>query len=271
MIVDNRPGGGGNIGAGAVAKADPDGYTLLTWNDSLLINPWLFKEVPFDPRKDFTPISLSMYSPNVLAAHPSAGIKSFDEFLKAARAAPGKLNYGSPGNGSPGHLSAEILKQLAKIDVVHVPYRGAGPAIIDLVARQIPLGMIAIPGAIGHIKSGTLVGLAVTSRERVKAMPTVPTIAEAGVPDYQINAFHGILAPAGTPPAIVAKLERDITEVLKSPAVSQKLIDLGFDPVAGSGAALAAIIDRDLPVWRDVVQKSAPRLNERAQIAICQG
>jgi tripartite-type tricarboxylate transporter receptor subunit TctC len=260
MIVDNRPGGGGNIGAGAVAKADPDGYTLLTWNDSLLINPWLFKEVPFDPKKDFTPISLSMYSPNVLAAHPSAGIKTFDEFLKAARAAPGKLNYGSPGNGSPGHLSAEILKQLAKIDVVHVPYRGAGPAIIDLVAGQIPLGMIAIPGAIGHIKSGTLVGLAVTSRERVKAMPTVPTIAEAGVPDYQINAFHGILAPAGTPPAIVAKLERDITEVLKSPAVSQKLIDLGFDPVAGSGAALAAIIDRDLPVWRDVVQKSGAKV-----------
>lgn len=260
MIVDNRPGGGGNIGAGAVAKADPDGYTLLTWNDSLLINPWLFKEVPFDPKKDFTPISLSMYSPNVLAAHPSSGIKTFEEFLKAARAAPGKLNYGSPGNGSPGHLSAEILKQLAKIDIVHVPYRGAGPAIIDLVAGQIPLGMVAIPGAIGHVKSGSLVALAVTSSERVKAMPTVPTIAEAGVPDYQINAFHGILAPGGTPPAIVAKLEKDITEVLKSPAVSQKLVDLGFDPVAGSGAALAAIMERDLPIWRDVVQKAGVRV-----------
>ena len=260
MIVDNRPGGGGNIGAGAVAKADPDGYTLLTWNDSLLINPWLFKEVPFDPKKDFTPVSLSMYSPNVLAAHPSSGIKTFEEFLKGARATPGKLNYGSPGNGSPGHLSAEILKQLAQIDVVHVPYRGAGPAILDLVAGQIPLGMVAIPGAIGHIRSGTLVGLAVTSSERVKAMPTVPTIAEAGVPDYQINAFHGILAPAGTPPAIVAKLEKDITEVLKSPAVSQKLIDLGFDPIAGSGADLAAIIDRDLPIWRDVVQKSGAKV-----------
>jgi tripartite-type tricarboxylate transporter receptor subunit TctC len=260
MIVDNRPGGGGNIGAGAVAKADPDGYTLLTWNDSLLINPWLFKDVPFDPKNDFTPISLSMYSPNVLAAHPSSGLRNFSEFLTAARGAPGKLNYGSPGNGSPGHLSVEILKQLAKIDIVHVPYRGAGPAIIDLVAGQIPLGMVAIPGAIGHVKSGTLVALAVTSRERVKAMPTVPTIAEAGVPDYQINAFHGILAPAGTPPAIVAKLEKDITEVLKSPAVSQKLIDLGFDPVAGSGADLAAIIDRDLPIWRDVVQKSGAKV-----------
>ncbi len=259
VIVDNRPGGGGNIGAGMVAKADPDGYTLLTWNDSLLINPWLFKEVPFSPKRDFVPISLSMYSPNVLAAHPSANIKTFAEFIAAARAAPGKLNYGSPGNGSPGHLSAEILKQLAKIDIVHVPYRGAGPAILDLVAGQIPLGMVAIPGAIGHIKSGTLIGLAVTSRERVEAMPAVPTIAEAGVPDYQINAFHGILAPAGTPPAIVAKLEKDITDVLKSPAIRQKLIDLGFDPVAGSGADLAAIMDRDLPVWRDVVEKSGAK------------
>jgi tripartite-type tricarboxylate transporter receptor subunit TctC len=260
MIVDNRPGGGGNIGAGAVAKAEPDGYTLLTWNDSLLINPWLFKEVPFDPKKDFAPVSLSMYSPNVLAAHPSSGIKTFDEFLKAARATPGKLNYGSPGNGSPGHLSTEILKQLAKIDVVHVPYRGAGPAIIDLVAGQIPLGMVAIPGAIGHIRNGTLTGLAVTSRDRVKAMPTVPTIAEAGVPAYQINAFHGILVPAATPSAIVAKLEKDITEVLKSPAISQKLIDLGFDPIAGSAAEFAAIIDRDLPVWRDVVQTSGAKV-----------
>src|SRR6476469_7930741 len=214
MIVDNRPGGGGNIGASAVAKADPDGYTLLTWNDSLLINPWLFKDVPFDPQTDFTPISLSMYSPNVLAAHPSSGLKSFSEFLAAARGAPGKLNYGSPGNGSPGHLSAEILKQLAKIDIVHVPYRGAGPAIIDLVAGQIPLGMVAIPGAIGHVKSGALIGLAVTSRDRVKALPQVPTIAESGVPDYQINAFHGILAPAGTPAAVIARLEKDINDVL---------------------------------------------------------
>jgi tripartite-type tricarboxylate transporter receptor subunit TctC len=259
VIVDNRPGGGGNIGAGMVAKADPDGYTLLTWNDSLLINPWLFKDVPFSPKRDFVPISLSMYSPNVLAAHPSANIRTFAEFIAAARAAPGKLNYGSPGNGSPGHLSAEILKQLAKIDIVHVPYRGAGPAILDLVAGQIPLGMVAIPGAIGHIKSGTLIGLAVTSHERVEAMPTVPTIAEAGVPDYQINAFHGILAPAGTAPAVIAKLEKDITDVLKSPAVRQKLIDLGFDPVAGSGADLAAVIDRDLPVWRDVVEKSGAK------------
>ncbi len=259
VIVDNRPGGAGNIGAREVAKADPDGATLLVWNDTLLINPSLFKEPPFDPKRDFTPVSLAMYSPNVLAAHPSANIKTFADFLKAARANPGKLSYGSPGTGSPGHLSFEILKRLASIDVVHVPYRGAGPAIIDLVAGQIPLGMVAIPGAIGHINNSVLVPLAVTSRERVKALPQVPTIAEAGIPDYQINAFHGILAPAGTPPAVIARLEKDITEVLKSPEVNKKLIDLGFDPIAGSAADFAAIIDRDLPVWRDVVQKSGAR------------
>ncbi len=259
VIVDNRPGGAGNIAAREVARAEPDGYTLLTWNDTLLINPYLFKEAPFDPKRDFAPVSLSMYSPNVLAAHPSANLKSFSDFLKAVRADPGKFSYGSPGNGSPGHLSFEILKRLANIDVVHVPYRGAGPAIIDMVSGQIPMGMVAIPGAIGHIHNNTLIPLAVTSRERVKALPQVPTIAESGVPDYQINAFHGILAPAGTPPAIIARLEKDITEVLKSPEVSKKLIDLGFDPVAGSAAEFAAIIDRDLPVWREVVQKSGAK------------
>jgi tripartite-type tricarboxylate transporter receptor subunit TctC len=259
VIVDNRPGGAGNIGAREVVKADPDGSTLLVWNDTLLINPSLFKEPPFDPRRDFMPVSLSMYSPNVLAAHPSSNLKSFADFLKAARANPGKLSYGSPGTGSPGHLSFELLKRLAALDVVHVPYRGAGPAIIDMVSGQIPMGMVAIPGAVGHIGNGALVALAVTSRDRVKALPNVPTIAESGVPDYQINAFHGILAPAGTPPAVVALLEKDITAVLKTPEVNKKLIDLGFDPVAGSAADFAAIIERDLPVWADVVQKSGAK------------
>jgi tripartite-type tricarboxylate transporter receptor subunit TctC len=259
VIVDNRPGGAGNIAAREVVKAAPDGYTLLTWNDTLLINPVLFKEPPYDPKRDFAPVSLSMYSPNVLAAHPSTGFKTFEDFLKAARANPGKYNYGSPGNGSPGHLSAEILKSRASLDIVHVPYRGAGPAIVDLVAGQIPLGMVAIPGAIGHIRNGTLIPLAVTSNERVQALPNVPTITEAGVKNYQINAFHGFLAPAGTPPAVLAKLEKDINGAIKSPDVNKKLIDLGFDPIAGSAADFTALIDRDLPVWRDVVRMSGAK------------
>jgi tripartite-type tricarboxylate transporter receptor subunit TctC len=189
----------------------------------------------------------------------STGFKTFEDFLKAARANPGKYNYGSPGNGSPGHLSAEILKSRASLDIVHVPYRGAGPAIVDLVAGQIPLGMVAIPGAIGHIRNGTLIPLAVTSNERVQALPNVPTITEAGVKNYQINAFHGFLAPAGTPPAVLAKLEKDINGAIKSPDVNKKLIDLGFDPIAGSAADFTALIDRDLPVWRDVVRMSGAK------------
>jgi len=259
VIVENRPGGAGNIGAAAVAKAEPDGHTLLVWNDTLLINPSLFKEVPFDPKRDFTPISLAVYSPNVLAVHPSTGWRSFADFLGAARAAPGKLSYGSPGTGSPGHLSFELLKQLASLDVIHVPYRGAGPAITDMVAGQVPMGMVAIPGAVGHVGSGALVALAVTSRQRVTALPNVPTIAEAGVPDYQINAFHGILGPAGIPAPVVARLERDVTAVVSDPQVTRKLVDLGFEPAASGGAALAEIIARDLPLWHDLVQKSGAR------------
>lgn len=259
VYVDNRPGAAGNVGAGSVVKADPDGYTLMVWNDTLLINPALFKEVPFDPKRDFTPISMAMYSPNILAAHPSTNFKTFGDFMKAARANPGKLNHASPGNGSSGHLSFEILKSLAKLDVVHVPYRSAGPAVVDMVAGQVPLGMVSVPSAIGHIRAGALVGLAVTSRERVKALPDVPTIAESGVPDYQINAFHGVFGPPGMPHSIVARLEKDIGSALASPDVRKKLTDLGFDPVAGGGADLAKIIDRDLPVWRDFVIKSGAR------------
>jgi tripartite-type tricarboxylate transporter receptor subunit TctC len=256
-FVDNRPGAGGNLGA--VAKAEPDGYTLLVWNDSLLINPSLFAEVPFDPKRDFTPLSLSIYVPNVLVAHPSANMRSFADFLRMASANPGKYSYGSPGNGTPGHLSFELLKQLRGLDVQHVPYRGAGPALIDLVGGQIPLGMVAVPGAIGHIKSGALIALAVTSAQRVEALPDIPTVAEAGVPDYRVNAWHGVLAPANLPPAIAGKLEADLAAVLADPAIRRKLVEFGFEPVGGGAKQLADIIDRDLPVWREIVRKSGAK------------
>jgi tripartite-type tricarboxylate transporter receptor subunit TctC len=261
VIVENRAGGGGNIGALTVSKAEPDGYTLLVWNDSLLINPTLLPKTSLDPKNDFTPISLSIYVPNVLVAHPSTGFLTFADFLSAARAKPGQMNYGSPGNGSPGHLSFELLKQLAKIDVVHVPYRGAGPAISDLLAGHIQLGMVAVPGAIGYIRAGTLIPLGVTSARPVAALPNVPPIAQAGLPAYKINAWHGILGPAKMPRDLVKRLERDITDVIKEPAVSQQLIQLGFEPAAGSASELAAIIDRDLPIWHDLVIKSGAQTN----------
>ncbi len=259
VIVENRPGGAGNIAASVVTKADPDGYTLLVWNDTLLINPHLFKEVPYDPRRDFTPLSLSIYVPNVLAVHPSTGWRSFADFLKEAKARPGGLSYGSPGNGSPGQLSFELLKQLTGIDVVHVPYRGAGPAIADLVAGQIPIGMIAVPGAIGHIKSGGLTALIVTSSRRVEALPDIPTVAEAIGGDYPINAWHGVLGPAGMTPALAGHIERDLTEVLDQTAVRAKLIEFGFEPASGSGAKLTEIITREFPVWGEIVARSGAK------------
>ena len=232
MIVDNRPGGGGNIGAGAVAKADPDGYTLLTWNDLLLINPWLFKELPFDPKKDFTPISLSMYSPNVLAAHPSSGIKTFEEFLKGARATPGKLNYGSPGNGSPGHLSAEILKQLAQIDVVHVPYRGAGPQSSIWWPGKFRWAWSRSPAL--SVTSGPDIGRVGCHFERARQGDAYGSDhrggGRAGLSDQCVSRHSRARRHAA---GNRRETRGDITEVLKSPAVSQKLIDLGFDPVAG--------------------------------------
>jgi tripartite-type tricarboxylate transporter receptor subunit TctC len=259
VIIENRPGGAGNIAASVVAKADPDGYTLLVWNDTLLINPHLFKEVPYDARHDFTPLSLSIFVPNVLAVHPSTGLRGFAEFLEEAKARPGRLSYGSPGNGSPGHLSFELLRQLTGIDVVHVPYRGAGPAIADLVAGQIPIGMIAVPGAIGHIKAGGLTALAVTSSQRVQALPDVPTVAEAIAGDYPINAWHGILGPAGMAPALAAQIERDVTEVLDRPAVRTRLVELGFEPASAPGAKLAEVIAREFPVWRAIVARSGAK------------
>ena len=261
VIVDNRPGGAGNIGAREVAKSEPDGYTLLTWNDTLLINPSLFKEPPFDPKRDFAPVSLSMYSPNVLAAHPSTGLKTFADFLKAVRANPGKFSYGSPGTGSPGHLSFEILKRLASIDVVHVPYRGAGPAIADLVAGQIPLGMVAIPGAIGHIRSGALVPLAVTSRERVEAIADVPTIAEAGYPKLASEDWAGILIKQGTPAPVVARLNAAIDKAIKTEKVQEALAKLGVDPGGGTPEAFGTLVHTEVVRWSRVIKEADIKIN----------
>jgi tripartite-type tricarboxylate transporter receptor subunit TctC len=218
-------------------------------------------DTPFDPVKDFTPLSLSIYVPNVLVVAPSTGFLKLEDLLREARKRPGQLSYASPGNGSPGHLSFELLKQLAGIDVVHVPYRGAGPAVADLVVGHVPVGMVAVPGALPHIRGRTLIPLAVTSSKPIIALPNVPTVAQACYPEFKINAWHGILGPAGMPAELAQRIERDVTTVLKSPDVEKKLIDLGFEPAAGTGAELSAIIGRDLQVWHQLVLTSGARAN----------
>lgn len=256
VIVENRGGGGGNIGAAAVKNAAPDGYTLLLWNDQLLINPLVLADTPFDAAKDFTPLSLAVFVPNVLAVHPKLGIDTFEGYLQLAREQPGKTDYGSPGMGTPGHLSFELLKQVANIDVQHIPYKGAGPAITDAVAGQMPVIMVGVAGAIGHVRSGSLKALAVTSEKRIKGLPDVPTIAEKGLPNYRINAWYGIFGPSGMDAAVASKLERDINDVLKEPDIVSKLTELGFDPIGGTASQMKKIMEDDLPTWKGLVEKA---------------
>jgi tripartite-type tricarboxylate transporter receptor subunit TctC len=259
VLVDNRAGGGGNIAASSVVRSKPDGYTLFLWNDTLLINPALMASVPYDPQRDFTPVSLALYVPNILVAHPASGIKDMSDLITRAKAAPGSLSYGSPGPGSPAHLGAELMNQLAGIELRHIPYKGAGPAITDVVAGHIPLAMIAVPGAMEHVRSGRLVPLAVTSEKRIGALPQVPTIKESGISDYRIDTFFAILGPAGMPQELVARIQADMREAVLEPAIYKQLVAQGFEPVGGSAAELAEIIRRDLPVWRALVTKSGAK------------
>jgi tripartite-type tricarboxylate transporter receptor subunit TctC len=261
VFVENQAGGGGNIGASAVIKAEPDGYTVLLGNDTLLINPTLYRVAPFDYKRDFTPVSLLVYAPNILAAHPSSGLNSFTDFVNEATAKPGTLNVASPGNGSPGHLSLEIIKQLASVDIVHVPYRGAGPAVIDLVGGQIQLGMVGIPPVISHLRSGGLVPLAVTATQRMKTLPSVPPLTEVGLSRFSVNQWMGVLAPARMPAELVARLERDTTDVLKDPAVQVKLVELGFEPAPAPASRLAAMMDEEFVAWREAINRLGLKLN----------
>jgi len=253
VIVDNRTGAGGVIGTELAAHATPDGYTILVISIAHSVNPWLYK-LPYDPIKAFAPIGIMGTGTNVLTVHPSLPVNSLKEFLALAKERPGELSYASAGIGTFQHLGAELFRLDAKVNLLHVPFRGGGPALVDVLGGHNKVMFSSLVQAVPHIKSGRLRALGTGGKERVPALADVPTIAEAGVPDYQVNAFHGFLAPAGTPPAIIAKLEKDITDVLKTPEIRKKLIDLGYDPIAGSAADFAAIIDRDLPVWREVVQ-----------------
>jgi tripartite-type tricarboxylate transporter receptor subunit TctC len=259
VLVDNRAGGGGNIAATALLQSKPDGHTLLVWNDTMLINPALMDKVPYDPQRDFTPISLALYVPNILVAHPATGLRTLQDVVSRAKAAPGSLTYGSPGPGSPAHLGTELLGQLAGIELRHIPYKGAGPAIADVVAGHLPLAMIAVPGALAHVRAGRLVPIALSSERRIGALPQVPTIRAAGVSGYRIDTFFAMLGPAGMPGALVARLQADIREAVLEPSIRKQLLEQGFEPVGGSAAEFAELIQRDLPVWHALVAKSRAR------------
>jgi tripartite-type tricarboxylate transporter receptor subunit TctC len=261
FIVENRGGAGGNIGAEAVASSDPDGYTLLlTAPGPLTANASLYKNLPFDPAKAFAPLVLIANVPIVLMVHPSVEAKSVKDLIALAKAKPGTINFGSSGNGSTNHLAGELLKSMAGINIVHVPYKGAAPAMNDLVAGHIPMLFDNMPAVLPQVQSKRVNAIAVAGAKRANAMPDVPTVAESGVPGFEASAWFGLVAPAKTPPAVLKKLEDDVTAVLKMPDVQKRFTELGAEPGTVSGAAFGKFLADETEKWAKVIRESGAKV-----------
>jgi len=255
VVADNRPGGGQVIATQLSAKAAPDGYTLFLASTTHAINPGLLKKLPYDTLKDFSPITIVADSPLVFVAHPSLGVSTIKELVAAAKARPGRINYASSGPGTGGHLSVELLKWMTGIDLVHVPYKGAGPALIDLIGGQVQVMCTSPLPALPHVKSGKLVALAMTGRTRSRAAPDIPTVAET-LPGYESTLWYALLAPAGTPQAIIKRVHAETTKVLKLPDVSEQLAALGADPIGNSPQAAGKFLQAEIERWTKVIRQA---------------
>jgi tripartite-type tricarboxylate transporter receptor subunit TctC len=254
VVVENRTGAGGNIGAEAVAKSAPDGYTVLLGGSYLTIAPSLYSKLPFDPEKDFAPIGLLVSNQYVLVTHPAVPAKNTRELIRLAKAKPGQLNYGSAGIGSPPHLAGELLKTMAGIDANHVPYKGASPALVDLIGGHIDFYFGGISGTLPHVRSGKITALAVTSSRRSSQLPAVPTVAESALPGYDITTWFGLLAAAGTPREIVNKLNAVIVGIVNEPEMKSYLIGQGVDPVTNTPEQFAAHIKSEVQKFAKIVR-----------------
>ena len=254
VVVENRPGAAGNIAMEQVARAAPDGYTLILGHiGTLAVNPAMFPKLPYDAIKDFAPVSLIAAVPNIVTVNPAVPAKTLKEFLDLARAKPGSINYGSAGNGSAGHLAMEYLKRIAKADMVHVPYKGTGPMLTDLLAGQTQATFTGSSPLIPHIKSGKLRALAVGSAVRIPSLPEVPTIAESGFAGFETSQWYGIIAPAKTPPAIIQKLSVEIAQVMKQPDIIARLSGDGTVMIGSTPNEFAAYISKEMKRWGEVV------------------
>ena len=257
VVIDNRPGASGNTAYHYVARAKPDGYTLLiSYSGYHVGNPSLMDKLPWDPIKDFTPVALLTTSTNVIAVHPSVPANNLKEFIAYAKANPGKLNYASQGNGSVSHIGTEIFKQIANIDLVHVPYKGSGAAIQDVLSGQVQVFITTPPSVMQHIQIDKLKALAVTGKTRHPMLPNVPTTAEAGVPSFQLESWVALYAPANTPTAVVAKLTDAVKRSMELPEVKQRADTAGVDISYLNPAALDALLKKELPYWNKIIKSA---------------
>ena len=262
VVVDNRPGAGGNIGADLVAKSQPDGYTLLMGTvGTHAINPSLYAKMPYDHIKDFVPVVLVAGVPNVLVVNPSLPVNSVADLIKLAKSKPGSINFASSGNGTSIHLSGELFKTMAGVDMMHVPYKGSAPALTDLIGGQVQVMFDNLPSSLPQIKAGKLRAIAVTSLKRSPALPDVPTINESGLPGFEASSWFGVLAPAGTPPGVVARINAEINKWLQSPEGKEQLLAQGAQAAGGTPEQFAAHIRAETDKWAKVVKASGAKVD----------
>ena len=260
FIVENRSGGGGNTGSDSVAKAEPDGYTLLfTAPGPLTVNQTLYSKLTFDPATDFAPIALFATAPIVLIVNPDVPAKNVQELIALARKEPGKINFASAGNGTTNHLSGELFKSMAKVDIVHVPYRGAGPAMNDLIGGHVQMFFDLMPVVLPQVTTGKVRALGAAGTARTSALPDVPTIAEQGVPGFDASSWYGLVAPAKTPEPVLAKLREEVAKALKTPDMVARIRELGSEPGAAFGKDFGAFMAAETKKWAEVIRASGAK------------
>jgi tripartite-type tricarboxylate transporter receptor subunit TctC len=262
VTVENRPGAGGNLGAEAAARSAPDGYTLFMSTSGIqAINPALYAKMTFDPNKELVSVVPLVSLSNVLVLHPSVKANSVKEVIAMAKAQPGKIPYASSGNGTSIHMSGAMFTQMTGIDMIHIPYKGSGPAVTDLLAGQVSMMFDNIPSALPHIKSGKLRALATTGAKRDPALPDLPTIAEAGVPGYESGVWFGIMVPAGTPKEVIARLNAETVKGAKSPEFVKRMTDLGYNIIPGAPEVMAEMIKVEIARWTPIVKASGAKVD----------
>lgn len=262
VLVENRPGAGGNIGADAVAKAPADGYTLLMGtNGPLAANLTLFGKLPYDPLKDLAPITLYTYLPNMLAVHPSVPARSVSELITLLKSNPDKYSFASGGNGTSSHFSGELFKTMAGVRMTHIPYKGDAASLIDVIGGQVPIVFCSVLAGMRYLESGNLRALAVTSDKRVPAVSKIPSVAESGLPGYDLTAWYAVMAPAGTPRAIVDKLNAVLVKIIRTTDLKEKIESMGGIPVGGTPEEVTELIKADIPRWGKLVKESGAKVD----------